>query len=60
MALQDRDIIGHRGTAHVEDAADVGARQLHIACRSGELHRGDDMHRDTGRADRVPLRLQAA
>src|SRR6516225_12139156 len=36
--LQDTDVIGHRGPAHVEDAAESGVFHLHIAGGAGKLH----------------------
>ena len=42
--LQDTDVISHRGTAHVEDAAKPGVFYLHIAGGAGELHRGERVH----------------
>src|SRR5918996_2370586 len=53
--LEDRDVVGDRRPAHVEDAAKLGALDLHLARRAGKLHRREHVHRDAGRTDRVAL-----
>src|SRR5512139_2692985 len=37
-AFENTDVIRHRGTAHVEDAAERGVFHLQVACIAGELH----------------------
>ena len=49
--LQDAHIIGDRGAAHVEDAAEPRVLDLHVAGGAGELHGRDRVHRHAGRAD---------
>src|SRR6185312_5500687 len=58
--LQDRHVVGDRRATHVEDRTEVGLRQLHGAGLAGELHRRDGVHRNSGCADWVTLRLEAA
>src|SRR6266702_6034592 len=59
--LQQRDVVRDRSTAHVEDAGELRVLELHALGRlAGELHRAHHMHGDTGRADRMALRFQAA
>src|SRR5688500_18506392 len=58
--LEDRDVVGDGGAAHVEDAAEPGLRDLHVAGLAGELYRREDVHRNPGSTDRVALRLEAA
>src|SRR3954447_1092756 len=57
-ALQDADIVGDRCTAHVEEPAEPRILDLEIAGRSGELHRGERVHRHASRADRMALGLE--
>src|SRR5262249_30089296 len=59
--LEHRDVIGNRGAAHVEDAAELCVRKLHaLGSFAGELHCGHHMHGNAGGADRMALGLQAA
>ena len=58
--LEDADVVGDGGAAHVENAAELGAFDLHVAGAVGELHRGDGMHRHAGGADRMALGFEAA
>src|SRR5258708_27250149 len=59
--LEDADVIGDRGAAHVEHAADLGLRQLHPTRRgAGKLHGRHHVHADTGGADRMALGLEPA
>src|SRR4051812_35463876 len=59
--LEDRDIVGDRGAAHIKDAAEFWVRKLHALGRlPRKLHRGHHMHGDAGRADRVAFGLQSA
>src|SRR2546421_11812243 len=58
--FQDAHVIGDGGAAHIEDAAEARALDLHVAGSAGELHGGEDVHGDAGRADRMALRLQPA
>src|SRR5205823_14768303 len=58
--FQDADKIGDRGAAHVHDPGELCVADLHVAGLPGHLHRGEDVHRDAGRADRVALRLETA
>src|SRR5215469_13308056 len=58
--LEDADEIGDGGAAHIKDAGKRGVRHLDAARLTGHLHRGQHMHRDAGRADRVTLRFEPA
>ncbi len=51
--FQNADVIGDRGAAHIENAAELGVLDLHVAGFSGELHRRERVHRHAGGADRV-------
>src|ERR1700728_656362 len=58
--LQDADVIRHCRAAHVENAAELGVLDLHVAGGAGELHRCERVHRYAGGADRVTLGFQSA
>src|SRR5262249_56589123 len=59
--LQDRDIVGDRRAANVEDAAELRALELHAFGRlTRKLHRRHHVHGHAGGADRMALGLQAA
>src|SRR5947209_9091088 len=59
--LQQRDVIGNRRTAHVEDASELGILDLHAFGRlTDKLHRRHHMHGNAGRTDRMALCLQPA
>src|SRR3546814_19971915 len=58
--LEDGDIVGDGGAAHVEDAAESGILHLHVAGLTGKLHRAQHVHGDAGGADRMALGLEAA
>src|SRR3546814_13361176 len=58
--LEDGDIVGDGGAAHVEDAAESGILHLHVAGLTGKLHRAQHVHGDAGGADRLALGLEAA
>src|SRR6266446_3501514 len=58
--LEDADEVRDGGAAHVEDAGELGVLDLDAAGGTGELHGGEDVHRDAGGADRMALGLEAA
>src|SRR5712691_8033964 len=58
--LEDAHVVGDRGAAHVEDAAELGVLHLHVAGGAHELHRRERVHRHPGRADRMALGLEPA
>src|SRR5882724_12066824 len=59
--LQHRDVVRDRGAAHVEDAAELRALELHAFRRlARKLHRRHHMHGYAGGTDRVALGFQSA
>src|SRR6516165_7057638 len=58
--LHNTHVIRDRRAAHVENAAEAGARHLDVAGTPGELHGGERVHRHTGRPDRMTFCLEAA
>src|SRR5690606_39352429 len=58
--LEDRDVVGDGGAAHVEDAAELRALDLDAAGLAGQLHGRQHVHGHAGGADRMALGLQAA
>src|SRR5258708_13211321 len=59
--LQQRDVIGNRSAAHVEDAGEFCVPDLHALGRlTQQLHRRHHMHGDAGGTDRVAFSLQTA
>src|SRR3954453_204726 len=58
--FEHADVVRDRGAAHVEDAAELRVRDLHVAGLLAELHRAERVHGDAGRADRMDLGLEAA
>jgi hypothetical protein len=61
QGLEDADVVGDGGAAHVEHAADAGLGQLQAARRGArELHGRHYVHADAGGADRMALGLEPA
>src|ERR1044071_1008915 len=58
--LEDADIVGDGGTAHVEDPRKLGIPYLHVAGLAHELHRAERVHGHAGGADRMAIRFQPA
>ncbi len=58
--FEDRTIIGHAGSPHVEDKAQVGPVGLHVSGGAGQLPCRHDMHRHARGAHGVSLGLQPA
>src|ERR1700704_3928684 len=58
--LQYAHVVRHRGAAHVEDAAQPRAGDLHVGRGASKLHGGKRVHGDAGCADRVALGFKAA
>jgi hypothetical protein len=53
--LKHADVVGHRRTPHIEDAAKFRAGDLHVASLAHQLHRRQRMHRNAGGTDGVTL-----
>src|SRR5581483_2804304 len=58
--LQNADVIGDRGAAHIEDAAEARVLDLHVAGAARKLHGGERVHGHAGGADRMTLGLEPA
>src|SRR5437879_10449334 len=58
--LQNTHVIRHRRAAHVENAGKAGVLHLDVASGRGELHRRKRVHRNAGRANRMPFGLEPA
>ena len=57
--LENADVIGHRGAAHIEHAAKKGVFYLKVPGNAHELHGAKRVHRNAGRANWMTFCLQA-
>src|ERR1700730_8035056 len=58
--LQYTHVVGDRGAAHIENPAEFGIRNLHVAGLAAKLHGGKRVHRHAGCSDWMAFRLESA